>query len=563
MIIESSIVSREAYLANSSSRQHPDMKKSGGHLSAQFFALPALHASRFTVLIVFLVVSFSFDLSHAASPGLADRVVEQKLANGLTVLMVERHQTPVVSLNMTFRVGGVNEQVGQTGLAHLYEHMAFKGTRTVGTKDYEKERPILEELFRVGTELEQRQRELARKHVGKSASPEERTAIEGLQKRFTELQEKAGQFVAGNEMALLYQRHGGVGLNAATGKDMTRYTISLPANRLPLWAALEADRMAHPVLREFYKERGVVMEERRLRNDDSANGLLFETFTSAAFRAHQYGIPTIGWESDILSLTPADTEAFFKAHYGPDNATIAIVGDINPKEVMALIEQTFGKIPAAPPQPSMVTVEPPQRGERRVEVEFDAEPSLAIGFHKPSLGHPDDYVFDVIDAVLTDGLTSRLYANLVREKRIAASVNSDANYPGVRSPNLFVLNATPLAPHTTAEIEAAIYAELDRLKTEPVSARELEKVLNNLDADLVRALRSNGGLASQLALYQTVADDWRYALKARDKIAAVTTADIQRVAVEYFTKSNRTVATLVKKSGEKNVAAAPQHEVGR
>ncbi len=519
------------------------------------------HVSRFTMLLLALAVSF--DLSHAASPGLADRVVEQKLANGLTVLMVERHQTPVVSLNMTFRVGGVNEQVGQTGLAHLYEHMAFKGTRTVGTKDYEKERPILEELFRVGTELEQRQREFARKNVGKSASSEERTAIEGLQKRFTELQEKAGQFVAGNEMALLYQRHGGVGLNAATGKDMTRYTISLPANRLPLWAALEADRMAHPVLREFYKERGVVMEERRLRNDDSANGLLFETFTSAAFRAHQYGIPTIGWESDILSLTPADTEAFFKAHYGPDNATIAIVGDINPKEVMALIEQTFGKIPAAPPQPSMVTVEPPQRGERRVEVEFDAEPSLAIGFHKPALGHPDDYVFDVIDAVLTDGLTSRLYANLVREKRIAASVNSDANYPGVRSPNLFVLNATPLAPHTTAEIEAAIYAELDRLKTEPVSARELEKVLNNLDADLVRALRSNGGLASQLALYQTVAEDWRYALKARDKIAAVTTADIQRVAVEYFTKSNRTVATLVKKAGEKNVAAAPKHEVGR
>jgi predicted Zn-dependent peptidase len=198
-----------------------------------------------------------------------------------------------------------------------------------------------------------------------------------------------------------------------------------------------------------------------------------------------------------------------------------------------------------------------------VEVEFDAEPSVAIGFHKPALGHPDDYVFDVIDAVLSDGLTSRLYANLVREKRIAASVNSDSNYPGVLAPNLFVLSATPLAPHTTAEVEAAIYAELERLKTEPVSAKELEKVLNNLDADLVRALRSNGGLASQLALYQTVARDWRYALKARDKIAAVTPADIQRVAAEYFTKSNRTVATLVKKAGEKNVATAPQHEVAR
>lgn len=518
-----------------------------------------------SVFGVGVVLSLSFDLGllFAASFGLADRVVEEKLANGLTVLMVERHQTPVVSLNMTFGVGGVNEQVGQTGLAHLYEHMAFKGTRTVGTKNYEKERPILDELFRVGTELEQRQRELARRTPERPVGAEDRAAIEGMHKRFTELQEMAGQFVAANEMALLYQRHGGVGLNASTGKDLTRYMISLPANRLPLWAVLEADRMAHPVLREFYKERGVVMEERRLRNDDSPNGLLFETFTSTAFRAHPYSIPTIGWESDILSLTPADTEAFFKAYYGPGNATIAIVGDINPKDVMTLIEETFGRIPVASPQPSIITVEPPQRGERRVEVEFDAEPSVAIGFHKPALGHPDDYVLDVIDAVLTEGLTSRLYTNLVREKRIAASVNSDSNYPGVRAPNLFVLNATPLAPHTTAEVEAAIYAELERLKAEPVSAKELEKVLNNLDADLVRALRSNGGLASQLALYQTVAGDWRYALKARDKIAAVTPADIQRVAAEYFTKSNRTVATLVKKAGEKRIATAPLHEVTR
>jgi predicted Zn-dependent peptidase len=520
---------------------------------------------RVSVFGICVVLSLSLDpgLLFAASFGLADRVVEQKLANGLTVLMVERHQTPVVSLNMTFGVGGVNEQVGQTGLAHLYEHMAFKGTRTVGTKNYEKERPILEELFRVGTELEQRQRELARRTPERPVGPEDRAAVEEMHKRFTELQEMAGQFVAANEMALLYQRHGGVGLNASTGKDLTRYMISLPANRLPLWAVLEADRMAHPVLREFYKERGVVMEERRLRNDDSPNGLLFETFTSTAFRAHPYSIPTIGWESDILSLTPADTEAFFKAYYGPGNATIAIVGDINPKDVMTLIEQTFGKIAAASSQPSIITVEPPQRGERRVEVEFDAEPSVAIGFHKPALGHPDDYVLDVIDAVLTEGLTSRLYTNLVREKRIAASVNSDSNYPGVRAPNLFVLNATPLAPHTTAEVEAAIYAELERLKAEPVSAKELEKVLNNLDADLVRALRSNGGLASQLALYQTVAGDWRYALKARDKIAAVTPADIQRVAAEYFTKSNRTVATLVKKAGEKRIATAPLHEVTR
>lgn len=512
-----------------------------------------------------LVVGLSIHLGvvSAAPSGLAERVIEHRLANGLTVLMAERHQAPIVSINMTFRVGGVNEQFGQTGLAHLYEHMAFKGTRTIGTKDYAKEKPILDELFLVGTELEERQRDLAKRSPELPPDVKEQEAIEALQRRFKELQDQALQYVLGNEMALLYQRHGGVGLNAATGKDLTRYMINLPSNRLPLWAAIESDRMAHPVLREFYKERGVVMEERRFRNDDSPNGLLFETFTSTAFRAHPYGIPTIGWESDILALTPAETEAFFKTYYGPGRATIGIVGDIDPKEVIALIESTFGKIPPAPQPPQIVTTEPPQRGERRVEVEFDAEPSLVIGFHKPGIGHPDDYVFDVIDEVLTAGLTSRLYTKLVRDDRLAASVNSDANYPGVRAPNLFVVTATPRAPHTAAEVEAAILTELERLKNEPVSAKELEKVLNNLDADMVRALRSNSGLASQLSLYHTIAGDWRYVLMARDKIAAVTPADIQRVAARYLTKSNRTVATLIKKPPVKILKTAGYGEVRR
>jgi predicted Zn-dependent peptidase len=523
---------------------------------------PAFRGGLFFVfcLTLALILHLNIGLLLAASPSLADRVIEHKLANGLTILMVERHQTPVVSINITFAVGGINEQVGQTGLAHLYEHMAFKGTRLVGTTDYEKEKPILDELASVGTELDQREREVAAKGGG-AATADERAAIESLQKRFSDLQAQASRYVVGNEMALLYQRHGGVGLNASTGKDVTRYMISLPSNRLPLWAAIESDRMANPVLREFYKERGVVMEERRLRNDDSPNGLLFETFTSTAFRAHSYGIPTIGWGSDILSLTPAATEAFFKAHYGPDQATIALVGDINPKETIALIEQTFGKIPAAPPPPPLVTVEPEQRGERRIEVEFDAEPAIVIGYHKPGLGHPDDDVFDVIDAVLSDGLTSRLHQTLVLEKRLAVSVGSDASHPGVRAPNLFIFTATPLAPHTAAEVEAAVYEEIERLKREPVASKELEKVLNNLDADLIRGLRSNSGLASQLALYQAVAGDWRYILTSRDKVAAVTAADVQRVARQYFTKSNRTVAVLVKKGTDKAVAAIPVDEV--
>ena len=554
MSIRSSRVSREVCLAT---RKTGALEGKNGPSS---FGLLSFHVSRFTILSFAAVLSLAHDpsLSHAAPPSLADRVIEHKLANGLTVLMVERHQTPVVSINVTFAVGGINEQVGQTGLAHFYEHMAFKGTRTVGTKDYEKEQPILDELARVGTELEQRQRDMDKKSGG---TAEEQAVVGALEKRFAALQAEASQYVVGNELALLYQRHGGVGLNASTGKDLTRYMISLPANRLPLWAAIESDRMANPVFREFYKERGVVMEERRLRNEDSPTGLLIETFTSAAFRAHGYGVPTIGWGSDILSLTPSETEAFFKTYYGPNRATIALVGDFNPKEVIALIEETFGKIPAAPEPAARMPVEPEQRGERRVEVEFDAEPSIIIGFHKPSLGHPDDDVFDVIDAILSEGVTSRLYQKLVREQRLAASVNTDASHPGVRAPNLFIVMATPLAPHTTADVEASIYEELDRLKREEVSRKELERVIHNLDADMVRALRSNGGLASQLAMYQAVAGDWRYALKSRDRIAAVTAADVQRVAAEYFTKSNRTVGVLVKKAEGKVVAEAQHGKV--
>lgn len=516
------------------------------------------------LLVCSMVALLGLDTSllRAETPSLAERVVERHLDNGMTVLLVERHETPVVSINLTFGVGGINEQVGQTGLAHLYEHMAFKGTRTVGTKDYEQERAVLEELFRVGTELDVMQTRSSVELPGPSSAeqPSEKQA-QRLQQRLDDLQEKAGEYVVGNEMALLYQRHGAVGLNASTGKDITRYVINLPANRLPLWAALESDRMAHPVLREFYKERGVVMEERRLRTDDSPTGLLYETFASAAFQAHPYGVPTIGWASDIQSLTPAAAQEFFRTYYGPNNATVAIVGDINPPDVMRLIEQTFGKIPAAPPTPPIVTREPPQRGERRVEVEFDAEPALAIGFHKPGIGHPDDFVFDVIDSVLSEGTTSRLYTTLVKEKRLAVSVVSDTNFPGVQAPNLFVIAATPRAPHTTAEVEAAILEELERLKTEPVSAKELEKVINNLDADLVRSLRSNSGLASQLSFYHTVAGSWRYIVEARDRIAAVTPADVQRVAAQYLTRANRTVGTLVKKSADRRVAGGRVGEV--
>lgn len=460
-----------------------------------------------------------------------------RLANGLTLLLMERRQTPIVAVNLTYRVGGVHEHNGITGVAHLYEHMAFKGSRTIGVTDARQEQPILEELDRLAEAI------AAEKARGAAA---DQSRLTTLRKQFADTEAQANRFVVPAELATLYQRHGGVGLNATTGKDLTRYFLSFPSNRLPLWAAVESDRMANGVLREFYKEKQVVLEERRQRTDNSPSGRLHEAFAAAAFQAHPYGLPVIGWASDLEGLTKTQTEAFFATYYGPANAVLAIVGDINTTDVIALVEQTFGRLPARPPSPPVLTTEPPSAGERRVEVEYDAEPQLLIGFHKPGAGHPDDAVFDVIESLLSDGRTSRLHKRLVQDQQSAAAVSAFSSYPGAQYPNLFVIGATPRAPHTTAEIERALSAELDRLKKEPVTPREMDKILNQLDAGLVRSLRSNGGMASRLAYFQAISGDWRETVTLRDRIANVRPEDIQRVAAQYFTKSNRIVATLVR-----------------
>jgi len=473
----------------------------------------------------------------ATARGLEERVVEHRLANGLTLLLMERHQAPIVSVNLTYKVGGVNEHNGITGVAHLYEHMAFKGSRTIGVTDAAREKPVLDELDRLAEAI------TAEKARGPAA---DQTRLADLRKQFAEAEATAAGFVVPSELATLYQRHGGVGLNATTGKDLTRYFLSFPANRLPLWAAVESDRMANGVLREFYKEKNVVLEERRQRTDNSPRGRLYEAFTAAAFLAHPYGLPVIGWPSDLDALSKAQTEAFFQTYYGPANAVLAIVGDINPKDVIALVERTFGRIPTRPPSPPVLITEPASAGERRVEVEYAAEPQLLIGFHKPAGGHSDDVVFDVIEALLSDGRTSRLHKRLVQDKQLASGVSAFSDYPGAKYPNLFVIGATPRAPHTAAEVEQAVYEELDRLKKEPVTPRELEKILNQIDAGQVRSLRSNGGMASQLAYFQAISGNWREAFTRRDRIAKVSPEDIRRVAAQHFTKSNRVVATLVR-----------------
>ncbi len=496
--------------------------------------------SRLMRRIVFLLL-LSVSPAVLGAQNLEDRVVEHALENGMTFLFMERHQAPIFTGMIVVKVGAVDEPAGKSGLAHMLEHMLFKGTEVLGTRDYDAEKQLLEKIDRIGAELSEQLRK------GEDADEQR---IRAIRDQLRVLQEEAARFQVKDEIGSLYSRHGAVGLNASTSNDVTRYYVSLPSNRLELWALVESDRMANPVFREFYSERDVVAEERRLRIETNPYGALHEAFFAAAFIAHPYRRPVIGWPSDIAGFVADDARAFYNQYYVPSNTVVAIVGDVKAAEAIAVVERYFGRLPAAEVPPNLATREPAQKGERRVALEWEAEPHLLIGYHKPTLPHRDDFVFDVIDSILSRGRTSRFYTKLVKELRIATSVDTWQGAPGARYDNLFVIEAVPRNPHTPAEVEAAIYAEIERLKAEPVEARELQQVRNQIQADFIRQLDSNFGMAAQLAYFQAVAGDWRYILQAMREIDTVSAEEVQRVAAGYLVKENRTVATRITKSGQ-------------
>ena len=423
--------------------------------------------------IRYLLILFFVALHGIASAqNLADRVVEHTYPNGLKLLMIERHTSPTVAPYILFKAGSVDESDDARGIAHMLEHMLFKGTKTIGTTDYEKEKGVLAEIDKIGDALDMEHAKGARADAEKIAE---------LEAALKTQQEAAKEWIVSGEYTEIYTQHGSTGFNAGTSVDYTIYTVELPSNKLELWAMLESDRLKNAVLREFYVEREAVKEERRMVVDTRPGGKLYEQFMAASFTAHPYGMPIIGWPSDIAMLNRKKAAEFFRIHYAPNNSVMVIVGDINVEKTIKLIEKYFGDIPSQP-LPDEVTVrEPAQEGERRIEVEFDAEPQMMIGFHKPTIPHFDDYVLDMISAILSDGRTSRFYKNIV-EEGVAVSVDSLNGYPGARYDNLFVVSATPRSPHTTTDVEEAIYTQLEKLKTEPVAEKEFKRILKQIDA---------------------------------------------------------------------------------
>jgi predicted Zn-dependent peptidase len=469
-----------------------------------------------------------------------DRVEKQltgfRLDNGMKFIVLERHQAPVVSFLTYADVGGVDEPDGKTGVAHFLEHLAFKGTTKIGTKDYLAEKPLLERLERLDAQITTAKAEGKKEEVAR------------LEAEFKQVEAQAAKLVVQNEMGQIVEQAGGVGLNANTSTEATRYFYSFPSNKLELWMSLESERFLEPVLsREFYKEKDVILEERRLRVENSPIGQMVEKFIDAAYKVHPYRRPVIGYDQDIRGLTPEDVQKFFDTYYAPNNLAIAVVGDVNPKEVKRLAETYFGRFQAKAKPQSKISVEPKQTQTREVSLELPSQPWYLEGYHRPAITHPDNAVYEIISRLLSDGRTSRLYKSLVEKQRLALSAQGYSGFPGDKYPNLMFFYALTAPGHTVDELATGLRQEIDNLRTQPVTAAELKRVKTQARADLLRSLDSNMGMAQLLLEYEVKTGSWQNLFKQLDEIAAVTPADVQRVAKATFTPENRTIGKLLSK----------------
>jgi predicted Zn-dependent peptidase len=463
------------------------------------------------------------------------RTTVKKLDNGLTVVICERPEAPVFSFFTHVDAGSVQDPLGQTGLAHMFEHMAFKGTDKIGTKDYAAEKVALEKVEQTyAAYIAARDKPVGR----------DEKKLKDLEKAWRDAVAEADKYVKPNEFPQIVEINGGEDLNANTSDDETNYFYSFPENRLELWAYLESERFLHPVMREFYKERNVVIEERRMRVDSNPIGRLLEQFTTAAFQAHEYHRPTIGWMSDLNSFSATDAKKFFDEYYIPSNMVVTVVGDVKASETMPIIEKYFGRIPSRPQPDERTTTEPPQNAERRVMLQDMSQPLYLEGYHRPDYRSPDDAVYDAIADLMSSGRTSRLYRALVRDKKIAADSAGFTGLPGNKYPHLFAFYAFPLPGHKPEEMADAIHVEIEKLKNEDISDEELKMIKTRAKANLIRSLGSNEGLANNLALYQARYDDWRELFRSVDRIDKVTKADIRRVANQTFVPTNRTVGII-------------------
>jgi predicted Zn-dependent peptidase len=468
------------------------------------------------------------------------RVTEFTLANGLHFIVLERHEAPVVSFHTYVNAGSVDDPKGRTGLAHMFEHMAFKGTETIGSTNWPVEKKALDDIERIYDQYEAERNKPAKADAAK---------VKTLDAQLHEAIEKADSFVEPNLYPRIIEENGGVGMNASTAEDSTDYFYNFPANRVELWFYLESERFFHPVYREFYKERDVVREERRMRVESDPQGKLVEQMLGTAMVAAPYRVMPGGWASDIENLRVKDAEKFFAEYYVPANITIGIVGDVDPARMKALAEEYFGRLAKRPLPDPALTAEPEQEGPKSVQVESPAQPMEFIAYHRPDQYDKDDPVFDVVSDLLSGGRTSIMYRDMVRDKRIALQAGAESGFPGGKYPNLFFFYLIPAIGHTAVENEKELDNLIANLQKEKVDEAALARVKTRTRAALIRQLDDNAGLAQLLASYYANYGDWKKLFTSIDDIDKVTAEDVQRVARQYFVPNNRTTAVTFQPAG--------------
>jgi predicted Zn-dependent peptidase len=484
-------------------------------------------------------------------------VQEFTLPNGMRWLLFERHDSPTVVGGWVAHVGSVNEREGITGISHLFEHMMFKGTRTIGTKDIDADLRIIEEQekIRAGMREEMKgMRERQRRgEIDDLTKPENQTPrYRELDKQFDELVQKQRATQIKDHLSQIYTKNGAEGLNAGTSEDWTLYFVRLPANRIELWSWLESDRLINPVFREFYSERDVVYEERRMRTESTPLGKYDEAFNALFWQASPYKWPVVGWPSDVSSITKAEADAYFGTYYAPNNLTGVLVGDFNAATVRPLLEKYFGRIPRGKTEPpEVVTTEPAQIGEKRYRAEAETSPTVRVWYHAVPFMHKDRTVVDLVTDVLS-GRTGRLYKGLVTGRQVANEASASVDLK--KYDGLIQVESTVKEGKDPAAVEQAIYEELEKLEEEPLPAEELQKIKNQAKANAFRRLSSPFSIAIQLMIYDGFGD-WRYINTYAEEVDRVTAADIQRAAKQYFTKENRTVGVFVRKPGDAAAAA--------
>ncbi len=462
----------------------------------------------------------------------AESITEFTLDNGMKFIVLEQHEAPVATVMLYANVGSANEVEGQTGTAHYLEHLAFKGTTRIGTTNYSAEKAAIDQLDAVFDQL------LAAEEAG------DEEAIATLTQQFETLQAEAVSYVEQNKFGQIIEQSGGTGLNATTSADATRYFYNLPSNKLELWFSLESERFLDPVFREFYKEKEVILEERRMRVDNSPIGQMVERFSEIAYTEHPYRRPVIGYQEDLRRATRAQVEAFFDRYYGPSNLIAAVVGDVDPDQVKQLAQVYFGRYESRVTPPALVVNEPAQTDPREFTLELMSEPWYLEGYHRPGINDPEHVVYSMIDSILTGGRTARLYKALV-EPQIALDVGSANGFPGDKQSTVLLLYGLTAPGHTVEELGAGLEAELARLQSELVDTETLDRVKTQARAGLLGQLDSNRGMASLLTEYEAKTGDWRSVFNELQLIESVTAEDVQRVAIEAFQPSNRTIGKLI------------------